>query len=254
MSVHNRPPIKFRRDGFNVQLSRPEKPVVYVKTREPIRWMVELRSESYPHTYIICSPSSYPYSGRKCVTHASNQDEHQNGQGDVPDDLSHPDRTTPPATRSSQHPLQPTLYSKLQASSSKPRPVLLQPLPGTALATTRSTSSFQTTLITRIRLQDDALHHAVYTVSESSSPPSPRTVPPQQPRISLMENKSQQPKGKDGVISTLNGLIEVLNIAKEIASNTPAKAAFGSVVIILTMVKVSHLLAFCYIESELKYA
>ena len=69
-----------------------------------------------------------------------------------------------------------------------------------------------------------------------------------------MEGKSQQPKGKDRVISTLNGLIEVLNIAKEIASNTPAKAAFGSVVIILTMVKVSNLLAFCYIESELKYA
>ena len=69
-----------------------------------------------------------------------------------------------------------------------------------------------------------------------------------------MEAKSQQPKEKGSVISTLNGFIEVLNVAKEIASNTPAKAAFGSVVVILAMVRVIHLLPFCRIDCKLKYA
>ena len=68
-----------------------------------------------------------------------------------------------------------------------------------------------------------------------------------------MEGKSQQPKERDGVISTLNGFIEVLNIAKEMASSTPAKAVFGPAVVILTLVRVSHLLAFRYIGSELKW-
>ena len=69
-----------------------------------------------------------------------------------------------------------------------------------------------------------------------------------------MEAKSQRPMEREGVISTLNGFIEVLNIAKEVASNTPAKAAFGSVTAILAMVRVSHLLAFRCIGYELKYA
>ena len=66
-----------------------------------------------------------------------------------------------------------------------------------------------------------------------------------------MEAKFQQPAEREGVISTLNGFIEVLNLAKEVASNTPAKAAFGSVTVILGMVRVSHL-AFCCIGYELK--
>ena len=67
-----------------------------------------------------------------------------------------------------------------------------------------------------------------------------------------MEAKSQPPTEREGVISTLNGFIEVLNLAKEVASNTPAKAAFGSVIVILAMVRVSHFLAFCCIGYELK--
>ena len=69
-----------------------------------------------------------------------------------------------------------------------------------------------------------------------------------------MEAKSQRPTEREGVISTLNGFIEVLNLAKEVASNTPANAAFGSVTVILGMVRVSHLLAFYFIGHELKYA
>ena len=69
-----------------------------------------------------------------------------------------------------------------------------------------------------------------------------------------MEAKSQRPTERDGLISTLNGFIDVLNIAKEALSNTPAKAAFGSVVAILAMVRVSHLLAFRCTGYELKCA
>ena len=60
-----------------------------------------------------------------------------------------------------------------------------------------------------------------------------------------MTDKSQQLKEKDGpVLSTLNVAIDALNLAKEISSATPAKAVFGSVAILLTMIQVC-LLHFC---------
>ena len=59
-----------------------------------------------------------------------------------------------------------------------------------------------------------------------------------------MEAKSQRPKGRDGTISALNIAIETLNLAKEVSSITPAKAVFGSVSVILTMIKVSLLFFF----------
>ena len=59
-----------------------------------------------------------------------------------------------------------------------------------------------------------------------------------------MADNSQRPKGRDGVLSSLNVAIEGLNLAKEVSSATPAKAVFGSVVILLTMIRVSFLL-FC---------
>ena len=59
-----------------------------------------------------------------------------------------------------------------------------------------------------------------------------------------MEAKSQRAKGRDGAISALNVAIETLNLAKEVSSITPAKAVFGSVSVILTMIKVSLLLFF----------
>ena len=55
-----------------------------------------------------------------------------------------------------------------------------------------------------------------------------------------METKSQRSE-KEGVISTLNGFIEAFNLAKDIASNTPAKAVFGPAAVILAMIRVSHL-------------
>ena len=57
-----------------------------------------------------------------------------------------------------------------------------------------------------------------------------------------MADKSQQPKEGDGVISALNAAIEGLNLAKEISSIAPAKAVFGSVSIVLAMIRVGSLL------------
>jgi len=57
-----------------------------------------------------------------------------------------------------------------------------------------------------------------------------------------MATKSQQPKGRDGALSTLNVAIEAMNLAKEVSSITPAKAVFGSVSILLTMIRVRSLL------------
>jgi len=57
-----------------------------------------------------------------------------------------------------------------------------------------------------------------------------------------MAAKSQRPKGRDGALSSLNVAIDGLNLAKEISSITPAKAVFGSVAILLTMIRASFLL------------
>ena len=59
-----------------------------------------------------------------------------------------------------------------------------------------------------------------------------------------MEKKSQRPKDREGVISLLNATIEALNLAKEVSSVTPANAAFASVTVLLTMIRVRSLL-FC---------
>jgi hypothetical protein len=58
-----------------------------------------------------------------------------------------------------------------------------------------------------------------------------------------MDPKSQL-KWHDSVLSTINATVEGLNLAKEISSPTPAKAVFGSVSALLTMIKVS-LFPFC---------
>ena len=59
-----------------------------------------------------------------------------------------------------------------------------------------------------------------------------------------MNPSSQQQKRRDGALSLLDAAIEAMNLAKEISSMTPAKAVFGSVGILLTMIRVRPLL-FC---------
>ena len=55
-----------------------------------------------------------------------------------------------------------------------------------------------------------------------------------------MNPKSQRPERQDNTLSLLNAIIEVANLAKEVSSPTPAKAVFGSVGVILTMIKVYY--------------
>ena len=58
-----------------------------------------------------------------------------------------------------------------------------------------------------------------------------------------MEHQTQQPEG--GTVSVLNAAIEALNLAKEVASITPAKVVFGSASILLAMIRVDLLLVLC---------
>ena len=57
-----------------------------------------------------------------------------------------------------------------------------------------------------------------------------------------MAAKSRQRKGPDGALSSLNGAIEALDLAKGGSRITQAKAAFGSVGALLVMIRVSFLL------------
>ena len=56
-----------------------------------------------------------------------------------------------------------------------------------------------------------------------------------------MDAESQPTKGQNGVLSSLNVAIEVLNIAKDVSGIAPAQAVFGSVSILLTMIRVRFL-------------
>ena len=58
-----------------------------------------------------------------------------------------------------------------------------------------------------------------------------------------MDANSQQPERRDGALSALNAAIEAMNLAKEVSSVTPAKAVFGSVGVLLTMIRVPVLLS-----------
>jgi hypothetical protein len=49
---------------------------------------------------------------------------------------------------------------------------------------------------------------------------------------------SQPPKGRDGVLSTLNVLIQALDIAKDACGIPPAQIALGSASVLLTMIRV----------------
>jgi hypothetical protein len=52
---------------------------------------------------------------------------------------------------------------------------------------------------------------------------------------------SQQSKGRDGVLSMLDVSIQALNFAKDSCAIPPAKIAFGSASVLLTMIRVCFL-------------
>ena len=59
-----------------------------------------------------------------------------------------------------------------------------------------------------------------------------------------MASKSQQPEGRDGVLSTLDAAIQVTNLVKDTCGIPPAQIAFASASILLTMIRVRFLLFF----------
>jgi hypothetical protein len=56
-----------------------------------------------------------------------------------------------------------------------------------------------------------------------------------------MASSQQQPKGRDGVLSTLDVFIQSLNLAKDTCGIPPAQVAFGTAGILLTMIRVRFL-------------
>lgn len=54
----------------------------------------------------------------------------------------------------------------------------------------------------------------------------------------MPDANSQRQKSRDNTLSSLNVTIEALDLAKEISAITPAKAVFGTVSALLTIIKV----------------
>ena len=54
-----------------------------------------------------------------------------------------------------------------------------------------------------------------------------------------MDAKSKQSKRRESVLSSLNVIIEGLDVAEKASSITPAKAVFSTVRVILTMIRAS---------------
>jgi len=53
-----------------------------------------------------------------------------------------------------------------------------------------------------------------------------------------MKNESQQPKGWEGATEELNAAIEATNLAENLSAIAPAKIVFGSVGILLAVIRV----------------
>ena len=60
----------------------------------------------------------------------------------------------------------------------------------------------------------------------------------------LMNIKAQQQKRRDNILSSLNAAIDALNIAGGVSDIIPAKAVFGTVSVVLTMIRVSFPLVY----------
>ena len=66
----------------------------------------------------------------------------------------------------------------------------------------------------------------------------PHTSFSQLPLVPTMYQDPRRQERQENTLSVLNVTIEGLNLAKEASSGTPAKAVFGSVSIILSMIRV----------------
>lgn len=68
--------------------------------------------------------------------------------------------------------------------------------------------------------------------------------------LELMDPNAPRQNRRDNVLSSLNALIETLNLAKEFSNITPAAAIFGSVSVILATIRVGFFLN--YLVSQLQ--
>jgi len=57
-----------------------------------------------------------------------------------------------------------------------------------------------------------------------------------------MEAESQRPNEREGAISALNAAVEDLNVAEKVSGIPLAKAIFGTVIVLLTLIRVCFLL------------
>ena len=62
--------------------------------------------------------------------------------------------------------------------------------------------------------------------------------------LTMGDNSHERPRGRDSSLSPFSMAINGLNLTKEFSSITPAQAVFGSVSVLLTMIRVCFLL-FC---------
>jgi len=53
-----------------------------------------------------------------------------------------------------------------------------------------------------------------------------------------MSSGTWRQEGRDGALSALNMAIEAMDLAREVSSITPAKAVFGTVCVLLKMIRV----------------
>ena len=66
-----------------------------------------------------------------------------------------------------------------------------------------------------------------------------------------MKTEPQEPEEREDITSALNAAVEAMNLAKEVSSITPAKAVFGSVSVILAMIRVSPPLSTGRLQTEM---
>jgi hypothetical protein len=68
--------------------------------------------------------------------------------------------------------------------------------------------------------------------------PASHAVHPHLPRASTMASTSQRPDRRDGALSTLDAFIQAFSLIKDTCGIPPAQIAFGSAVIVLTLIRV----------------
>jgi hypothetical protein len=95
-------------------------------------------------------------------------------------------------------------------------------------------------VIAPVKVLNQSIHIRVRVGSDSSCRPVSHALSSHPPPVSTMAS-SQPPKGRDGVLMTLDVFIQALDIAKDACGVPPAQVALGSASVLLTMIRVCFL-------------